>query len=143
MLACRYDFADDGDETTYYDIPYTVDAGGAPALGTPRQVEQVWVPLKALASIAPLSSDAAHLARHAHALVERTTDLHQRRVKSGRTLSAANRTLIADAVKATAAAAEGLQALLDAADPEAAKAVTAADVYRMQVDQLALWSATL
>ena len=143
VLACRYDFADDGDEPAYYDIPYALGADGEPALGRPRQVEQVWVPLKALASIAPLSSDAAHLARHAHALVERTTDLHQRRVKSGRTLSAANRTLIADAVKATTAAAEGLQALLDATDPEAAKAVTAADVRRMQVEGLALYAATL
>ena len=142
VLVCRYDFAEDG-ESTYYDIPYTAGEDGVPALGPPRQVEQVWVPLKALASVAPLAADAAHLTRHAGALVERTRDLHERRVKSGRALSAANRTLIADAVKATRAAAEGLQALLDATDQPAAEAKGLTAAQRVQLQLLGLAQAAV
>jgi hypothetical protein len=74
----------------------------------------------------PLAVNAEQLATEAASLVERTKDLHERRVKAGRVISTMNRQRLSACVGSMRTACDDLQALLDSTDPAAveAKALT-------------------
>lgn len=99
-IVCRYEWDDDGPgDQTYWKIPYTLTGDGPdaePVLDMTRAqlLEQVYLPVGAKSAPVSLALDAHALSQHAKALLQRTEGLHERRIKEGRTFSAANSRMI-------------------------------------------------
>jgi hypothetical protein len=89
-------------------------------LGVAPLTKSIWDLTNELVT-APLAleAEALDVEARARALVERTQDLHQRRLKEGRMLSGANREAIRTCMEAMNGAMEALSALLAASEPVA------------------------
>lgn len=136
VIACQSDW--DGDDETYFRIAYTVGANGEPMLGAYTRVEPTFVPVAPdeTTSAVPLGLQAAWLGRQAVALVGRTEDLNQRRIKEGRVLSDANRQRLARCAEAMEVALTDLKDLISSTEVPA----KAADVRRLAT-AFSLWAA--
>lgn len=83
----------------------------------------------------PITTHAEVTAKYAAALVERTKDLRDRRIKEGRVLSGMNRKRIRECMDAMDGAMTALRDLYDSTEPQPAKA---ASVRRVQAQMQAL-----
>jgi cell pole-organizing protein PopZ len=99
VLVQRYEY-DSGmdDDSTYWDIPYTIGANLEPVLGTPVQVEhkETYTPVARAAEL-PIGFDAQLVIRHVSTFAGSTEDYGERRFREGRMLSASNLQTISDA----------------------------------------------
>lgn len=104
-------------DDTYWKVFYTMGDNGEPVLtGKDQQVEQTYLPTKAVLNDGPLSLSAISLSRHAEAFAARTQDVQGRRAEEGRVFSTGNRQTVVDATTRLSAAVTTLQTLLDAND---------------------------
>lgn len=116
-----------GEDCTYWSVPYTVAADGSVTLGTPTQVEQVFVPVSRGAdAVFSLTTEANRLSRSADALRERTKDLTARRATEARTLSHANRRVLSLSAEALRGAEATYGELVAACEAEVAQATEVA-----------------
>ena len=99
----------------YYRVEYTRSEDGKPVLGGWTEVETEYVPVNESemdSEATPVALSAARFAQFAAALGERTKDLAQRRIAEGRSLSAGNVSMIANAKTAALEALTELDALV-------------------------------
>lgn len=83
----------------------------------------------------PLVNHAEAVKIFATSVLERTKDLHERRVKEGRILSTSNRKRLGECVDAMRKTSDELQAILDSTDKQPAKAVDPRMRLRLQALQ--------
>jgi hypothetical protein len=140
VIVARYE---DGDDCSYWKIPYILDDNEEPALGQAQQMDMVYVPSAARSATGPLSVEAGYFTRHAVALTVRTKDLGERRIREGRMLSDANRKVLTEAHDRMGEAHQALGDLLNRANGMAEEAARAAlyatpEARRWQLDILDL-----
>lgn len=138
VRVCSYD-ENDGEQPPFYRVEFAIDADGEPVLGASAPYDLAYVPAIPEADEAGMGKSgtpldamplvlAAELARNLAAVVAaRTKDVQQRRVKSGRVLSSANRQRLQALADAMKAAQGDLEELLTSTDPPAK---ASADVLR-------------
>jgi hypothetical protein len=103
---------DDGEETSFWSAPYTLNADGEPVIGTATPLEMQFVAAAEASDEAmPVGLAATHLSRHAAALTQRTKGLAERRASERRELSRSIREGSVKAAESLESSARELRAL--------------------------------
>lgn len=132
---------DDGD-TDYYEVAYEIGDDQEPTLGEMRQVQRVYQPMAMPETEeAPLAIQAARLSDFAKLVTNRSEGVNERRVKEGRIISQSNRTRLKETSVALEGALKALQDLLDATEPQPAKAASLdTSAQTRELELLEIWA---